>query len=299
MLREEARFELMVEKAVSEIAKLPPLRIPKPIVVENNNTKEGLLIFADCHYDKELEIKSLSGEIMNKYDTEIFEDRMWQLLDETVAYCKENNFKEITIANLGDELEGMLRISILMSIKYGITESGIRFAYFISRWLNKLSENLKIKYCSTSGNHTDLRIISGKKGDFPNENISKFILALTKSELKNNPNIEFIENATDKIYINIAGYDILGIHGEEKSSQQAIRDYNFIYPENIDYIIAGHRHHSNVSNLGFKRGWIGVGSIIGIDDFSMTLKRISDPSATFVTFQKNKGKVDEHTFILN
>jgi len=298
-LREEARFELTVERLIDAIKSIEKPQVPTYIQKTNNPDKSGALFFGDCHYDKELEIKGLRGEILNKYNTDIFEKRMWNLLNKTKLICEKEGFTEIYSFLLGDELEGMLRISQLMTLKYGITESAIRFARFISTWYNELSKYVRLKVFSTYGNHTDLRVLTGKKGDFPHENISKIINELVKEILRDNPNIEIIDNETDKIYTNIQGYNILGIHGEEKNIQQSIKDYSYMYNEQIDYIVSGHKHHANSESLGIRKGCIGVGSIIGIDDFSMDLKRMSDPSATFVVFEEGYGKTLEYNIILN
>jgi len=300
MLREEARYELFTERAIEAINNSNPLLIPE-IHIENNKypNREGVLIFADPHYGKDLEIKGLRGEILNKYSPEIFEKRMWQLLEETVVICNKEDFTSIKILSLGDELEGMLRIGQLMNLRYGVVESAIKYSYFIASWLNELSKYIKIDFYSTYGNHTDLRLLDNKKGTFPHENISKIIDVLVSEILKDNQNITFNQNETDKIYVNIQGFNILGVHGEEKDIAQSIRDYGFIYNENIDYIISGHKHHANSSNLGRLKGSIGAGSIIGIDDYSMMLKRVSDPSATFVVFEKGKGKKIEYQIVLD
>lgn len=299
MLREEARFELFTERAIEAINNSNPLVIPE-IHIENTQSlnREGVLIFADPHYGKDLEIKGLRGEILNKYSPEIFEKRMWQLLEETIAICNKEDFTSIKILSLGDELEGMIRIGQLMNLRYGVIESAINYSYFVATWLNELSKYLKIDFYSTYGNHTDLRLLDNKKGTFPHENISKIIDVLISEILKDNQNIKFNQNETDKIFVNIQGFNVLGVHGEEKDIAQSIRDYGFIYNENIDYLVTGHKHHANSSNLGKLKGSIGVGSIIGIDDYSMMLKRVSDPSATFVVFENGKGKTIEYQMIL-
>ena len=298
-LREEARFELTVERLIDAIKTAEPIQVPELIARTSKQERSGALFFGDCHYDKELEIKGLRGEILNKYNVEVFEDRMWNLLDQTVSICKKEGFTEIYSFMLGDELEGMLRISQLMTIKYGITESAVRFARFIATWYNELSKHIRLKIFSTYGNHTDVRLLTGKKGDFPHENISKIINELVKEILRDNKNIEIFDNDTDKIYTNIQGYNILGIHGEEKDIKQAIKDYTYMYNERIDYVVSGHKHHANSESLGIRKGSIGVGSIIGIDDYSMDLKRMSDPSAAFVVFEEGYGKIQEYTIVLN
>jgi hypothetical protein len=299
MLREEARYELFIEHALNAIDQIREFEIPERIIDNSPISQSGVLFVADPHYSKELTIKGLHGEILNQYSVEIFEQRMWRLLDKTVLICEKENFKNITVMNLGDELEGILRISALMTLKYGLVDSTINYAYFMAGWLNELSKYVTIDYYATAGNHTDVRLLTGKKGDFPNENLSKIIHTLIKQILINNPNVKVHENEIDKIFINIQGYNLLGLHGEEKNIQQAIRDYSFMYNEDISYLASGHKHHANSVNLGLLKGSIGVGSIIGIDDYSMSLKRMSDPSATFAVFEKGKGKTIEYNIPLN
>ena len=186
-----------------------------------------------------------------------------------------------------------------MTLKLGLVDSAIAFAYFIAGWLNELSKYVLIDYYSTEGNHTDVRLLTGKKGDFPQENMSKVIQTLVAEILRDNPNIIIHKNNTDKIFVNIEGFNVLGIHGEEKNVMQAIRDFSFIYNTQIDYLCTGHKHHANSINAGVGKGCIGVGSIIGIDDFSMKLKRTSNPTATFAIFEHGVGKVDEKTIYLD
>jgi predicted phosphodiesterase len=293
-LREESRFELFTEQVTNAIKEIEFPRINTKYSMQKPMKTSGVLMLADAHYGKDLIIKGLNGEILNEYSPEIFEDRMWKLLEKTKEICNKENLDSISILSLGDELEGFIRISQLMSLRYGVVDSAIKYAYFMITWLNELSIFVNIDFYSTAGNHTDLRLITGVKNDFPHENISKIINVILSLGLKNNPNIIMHNNETDKIYVNIQGFNILGLHGEEKNISQTIRDFQYIYNTNIDYLIYGHKHHSNNEELGFSKGCIGVGSVIGIDDYSMKLKRISDPSATFIILEEEIGKTIEY-----
>ena len=44
---------------------------------------------------------------------------MWKLLDKTIEIVDKEGFNEINIFNLGDELEGIIRISQLMTLNMG------------------------------------------------------------------------------------------------------------------------------------------------------------------------------------
>jgi hypothetical protein len=301
MLREEARFELFIEHAVNAIKEKCLIEVNKELKFGNSpkGDRSGILLFADPHYAKELKITGLYGEIINEYNIDIFEKRMWKLLDNIINIINKEGFKRISVFNLGDELEGILRVGQLMTLKLGLVDSSISFSYFIANWLNELSKYVGIDYYSTQGNHTDIRLITGKKNDFPHENMSKIIQTLISEILKDNPNIIIHKNNNDKIFTNIQGFNVLGIHGEEKDLAQAIRDFSFIYNTKIDYLVSGHKHHSNSANIGVSKGCIGVGSIIGIDDYAMDLKKISNPTASFVVFENGVGKTLEYTIYLD
>lgn len=298
LLREEARFELFIEHTIDAIKKYGQLVYRPNIIHKQEGNRSGALIFSDTHYDKILKIKGLDGEILNEYSPEIFETRMWKMLNQTLHICNKEGFNSINVFDLGDDLEGMLRMGQLMSLKYGITESTIRYSYFLASWLNELSKYIYVDFHFTEGNHTDIRVISGKKNDLPNENVGKIIITLVREILKDNNNITVHSNSTKNIYTNIQGFNVLGVHGEEKDVTSALKDYSHIYNKPIDFILTGHKHHQNSKNIGIRKGCIGVGSVIGIDEYSMDLKRTSDPTATFVIFEKSVGKTDEKIIYL-
>ena len=299
LLREESRFELFMEHTIDAIKKYGQVTVKPKQIIKNENNRSGALIFTDTHYDKELKIMGLDGEILNEYNPEIFENRMWKMLNKTLHICNKEGFNSINVFDLGDDLEGMLRMGQLMSIRYGLTESAIRYAYFLSSWLTEMSQYVRVNFFFTEGNHTDLRIISGKKGDFPHENMGKMIICLLREILRDNMNIIINTNNTENIYTKIQGFNILGVHGEEKDVASSIKDYSNIYNKQIDYLLTGHKHHANSINTGIRKGCIGVGSVIGIDEYSMKLKRVSDPTATFVIFEEDVGKTEEKTIYLD
>ena len=82
------------------------------------------------------------------------------------------------------------------------------------------------------------------------------------------------QNKTGLVFFDVLGYNILGIHGEEKDLSQAIKDYQEIYNTKIDYILAGHKHHASFQNCGVRKGCVGIGSLIGVDGFSMSIKKL-------------------------
>ena len=298
-LREDARDELFMEQVIEAIAEnvgKTPAILPIPV---KRSERCGVLMLADMHFGAEFKIFGLRGEVINAYSPEIFEERMGRLLYETIEYIKEHNLKYIKVFNLGDSLDGFLRYSQLMHLRYGVVQSAIKFGDYMAQWLGELSKYAAIEYYQTFGNHGELRLLDGRKGEHTDDNIEKITGHIIKIHNADNPNFEYVENQSGFIFTNAVGFNLMGIHGEVKDMEQAIKDYADIYDVKIDYLCGGHKHHTSFANCGVRKGVIGIGSIIGSDDFSMKIRKSADATASLVVFEKNKGKVDEHTFVLN
>lgn len=291
-IRENARDELIVEKIIDAVKSLKPLKIPEVLPVVHS-PREYALLFGDEHYGVDFEIKGLFGEILNAYSPEIFEDRMWDLFNRAVEIIVKESITKLHVFSMGDFSDGLIRIKQLMILRYGVIEGSVKYADFISNWLNELTNYVVVEYQMTRGNHTECRFFNQPKGTFTNENTDLYVREIIKTRLANNPNFHMTENPTGYIFAQIAGLNVLGIHGEVKDLEKAIKDFSATYRVQIDLFITGHLHHSASENVGVGRDVIRVPSIIGIDDFSMSLNKTSNAGATLVVLEEGFGKVQE------
>ena len=297
-LREEARDELITEKICDAVNSLVPLDIPEHITPVHN-TRAYALVYGDEHFGVEYELKGLFGDIINAYSPEIFEERMWDLFHQTVEIVQKENVDTLNVFNMGDFNDGILRVSQLMKLRYGVVDGTIKYADFIANWLNELTKFVRVKYQSTNGNHSELRMIGQPKGTFTEDNMGKVVTEFIKTRLKDNPNFTYIENPTGFIYAQLACNTVLGIHGEVKNMKTAIDEFSRIYNVPIQYLLAGHLHHNKTEEIGVNSEVINVGSIIGVDSYSLSLRKTANASAKLLVFEQAKGKVCEYTLKLN
>ena len=297
-LREEARDELITEKICDAVNSLVPLDIPEHITPVHN-TRAYALVYGDEHFGVEYEIKGLFGDIINAYSPEIFEERMWDLFHQTVEIVQKENIDTLNVFNMGDFNDGILRVSQLMKLRYGVVDGTIKYADFIANWLNELTKFVRVKYQSTNGNHSELRLIGQPKGTFTEDNMGKVVTEFIKTRLKDNPNFTYIENPTGFIYAQLACNTVLGIHGEVKNMKTAIDEFSRIYNVPIQYLLAGHLHHNKTEEIGVNSEVINVGSIIGVDSYSLSLRKTANASAKLLVFEQTRGKVCEYTLKLN
>jgi hypothetical protein len=287
-LREEARDELICEKIVSAIKETDSITMPEPLIV-NKSSRSAILAFGDEHYSAAFTIYGLHGEIINSYSPEIFEQRMWDLFHKVVDIVNKEDLTTLYVFALGDFTDGILRCSQLMKLKYGVVEGTVKYAKFISSWLNELSKHVKIKYQMVFGNHSELRMLGQPKGTFKEENTGLFVREIINAYLENNPNFEMVVNPTGLIFDNIEGFNTLAIHGEVRNMENAIKDFSNTYNTDIRILIGGHMHHYKAETVGVGREVINVPSIIGIDDYSMSLNKTSNPGATLLVVEKDVG----------
>ena len=297
-LRENARDELIVEEICKSISNLSPLE--KPAYIQNKySTKEYCLVFGDEHYGTEFELTDLLGNIINSYSPEIFEKRMWDLFYQVIDIIKKEDINTLNIYSMGDFSDGCLRVSQLMKLRYGVIDGTIKYANFISNWLNELTKYVRIRFQMTDGNHTELRMLGQPKGTFVEDNMGKIVKEFIKIRLEDNNNFTFIENPTGYIYDNLAGNIILGIHGETRSLEKTLKDLSAIYNTQIKYLFAGHLHHSKLEEIGINSEVINIPSIIGVDPYALSLNKASNASAKLFIFEEGKGRTCEYTFKLN
>lgn len=297
-LRENARDELIIEEICKSISNLSPLE--KPTYIQNKySTKEYCLVFGDEHYGTEFELTDLLGNIINSYSPEIFEKRMWDLFYQVIDIIKKEDINTLNVYSMGDFSDGCLRVSQLMKLRYGVIDGTIKYANFISNWLNELTKYVRIRFQMTDGNHTELRMLGQPKGTFVEDNMGKIVKEFIKIRLEDNNNFTFIENPTGYIYDNLAGNIILGIHGETRSLEKTLKDLSAIYNTQIKYLFAGHLHHSKLEEIGINSEVINIPSIIGVDPYALSLNKASNASAKLFIFEEGKGRTCEYTFKLN
>lgn len=292
-LREEARDELICEKICSAIKENNSLIAPNPFVINRKN-RSAVLAFGDEHYAAEFTIYGLHGEIINSYSPEIFEQRMWDLFYQVIDIIQKEELTTLYVFALGDFTDGILRCSQLMKLRYGVVEGTVKYANFIANWLNELTKYVKVKYQMVYGNHSELRMLGQPKGTFKEENTGMFVREMIKAYLERNPNFEMVINPTGLIFDNIVGLNVLGIHGEVKNMESAIKDFSNTYNTNIQVLLGGHMHHYKAETVGVNKDVINVPSIIGIDDYSMSLNKTSNPGAVLFCMEENHGVTIEY-----
>lgn len=301
-LRESSRSELFYDKYLDALQNRTLPTPPNYKIERQVSDTDAVLTLADFHYGKELVVHGLEGEILNKYNVKVFENRMWDLLNKVTDKIEKEQIKHLNVFNLSDSIDGILRMSQLQSLQLGVVDSSIGFADFMVTWLNELSKYVFVDYYSSQGNHNEIRPLGSSKGDFPHENTERFITFHLNRMLSNNPNIKIHPNK-NLTYVDVAGTKILATHGQdEKNLENSVKDYIITYNKPVHMLLTGHLHNSHektVAKSGLQNiEFVQSPSICGIDEYSVKLKKSANAGAKMMLLERGYGRTTTFDFKL-
>lgn len=297
--RLEARNQLFNEKIEQAINRLEPIEV-KHIKKTLPTETTGLLILADQHFDSTFEVKGLWGEVVNKYDKEIFKTRMWYLLGQMEN--ERFDYDRLVIVSQGDALEGILRMTSLQKLRQPVIDSAIEFAEFMAQWLVEAQRRLAvpITFELISGNHDIIRNLQ-QKPEFPEETLAKVIHEFIRLRLKDVEDIT-IEPYADVYYTTIHGSNLMFAHGEYGDLVNLMEYYENLYSVEIDCLYGAHLHSTDVKAVGVAnlgdRECIRVPSIMGTDPFAKKIRKHSRAGAYFALYS-DSGRELSKIYYLN
>lgn len=300
--RNTAKTELFQERIYEAIKELPPVNV-KNITYTANTDTTALLALSDFHCGSDYVLYSpmIGGkqEVLNKYNFEIMQDRLWRLL----AQIKDDDmvFSDLHIAFLGDFFENVLRLSSLAKIKEPVVDTVIRFSNFICTWIAEVHNQLEVPIVVTTvgGNHDEISYL--QQGDrIKDENLAKIVVEFMKIRFADCKDI-VIKPYSDASIETIRGVNVLFNHGEDKDLKTTLEYFSNTGMIECDEVITGHLHRPENKSVGISdvgdRQITRVGSICGVDAFSKRCRASARPSA-YMGLYTEDGKTWSRNYYL-
>ena len=274
---------------------MPPISIGEHFPAFAIGKRTLVLCVADCHFGAEWIVRGLRGEILNRYNPEVFAERMDDLLLQVRDIIDREGISDVQLLLCGDSLDGMLRPSQLMKLRWGVIESCMRFSEHMAQWIAALSQYATVSVCGVDGNHTETRSLNSKRGDFPGENLEKVIFWFLAERLKDVPGV-LVDSVTEQQkHLTVQGFSILLTHGTDiKSLENAAKQTMLLYGESIDYLICGHKHREQEYVSGYTDQGnavvVRVPSLCGMDEYAQRLGYGGKPGALAMVLEAGYGR---------
>lgn len=261
----EARLDNLLNKLLDEIKddmyNNKPLRWVKPL--PSTSSKGALtLLLSDLHKGM------VTDNYWNKYNDEIFYERLNQVRYEVLEYKELLNVKEIHVFELGDVISGCIhRLTKLSETENAVTSTQ-KVAEALSELVSVLANNFEtVHYYNVKGNHD--RVAARKEEEVRTESFHSFIMWYIEMRLEKFENVIFHKNDIDSeiIVAEILGNKYYGVHGHLDSVNTVINNLSLMLDKKPKAIFAGHIH-KNFENEVHGVDLIVNGSFGGVDDYA-------------------------------
>lgn len=296
-VRQQSRFELFYENVANEIR---TLEVPEFVGFEySKNDKEYILTIADIHAGAEFVTET------NKYSFDEITNRFNKLLVDTIDFVKEHNLYRIKVLCLGDDIQGILRLSDLQLNESSVVKATVFASKTIAKFLNELSEYCYIDYyhCPTS-NHSQLRPLGTKASEIASEDVEYIICNYIKDVLINNNRITVNTNfGYEYIEIPIFNFKTIAMHGHTiKNIDNALKDLTYHKKTFYTTMFLAHYHAAKMGVVGEMSDTdcevIVCPSFIGSCPYSDKLLKGAKPSCCIFGYDEKYGHTETYKFFL-
>ena len=297
--RGESRQHMYYE-FIGSVKDTIPLPNFRPINVYGGD-KEYVCCISDIHFGANFKSEN------NEYSIEICKDRFELLLSHLIKFIDEKKLDKINILELGDTLQGILRISDLKINETTVSKATVQVSKLIAKFLRDLSEYCYVDYYHVPfANHTQTRNLGTKAGELADEDAEYVISHYIEDLCSNNERINVVLAEEGKQYIRvpIQGNEIIAMHGHTiKNIESSIKDLSMMRREFIDYLFLGHFHGNKEMNGNEgccnDTEVIVCPSFIGSDPYSDSLMKGSKSSVKIYGFDELYGHTETYKLILN
>lgn len=277
-LRDEARFEVLTSVLKEGLSNLKPIVLNEYKLKTKSKKVYGVAQFSDWHYGK------LVNNQWNFYNIDVAVERANILADKIIEKSKINSVTDLVIEINGDMIDGIINISARNVEEADVIKQITGVSELLAQVINKLLpyyENVMV--VTTIGNHG--RIFADKKFGATKENFEMLIPEFLKFRLNNKVQI-ITSNGLDFVGYRINGDLICVSHGQNDKLSTVVSDYSKIYKEVPKEIHLGHTHeYKDINNSDI---FTSVnGSLVGSDDYAISLRCITKPSQNFIVYDGN------------
>ena len=296
----EARHELFYEYIGSVCQALPWPHF-QPLYLNRDSDMKYLCTIADIHYGATFK------SVNNEYSPAIAQDRLDLYAGHVIDFIKKHELNQLSVVNLGDSLQGILRLTDLKINDSSVVKSIVEISRLLAVFINELSAYCKIDYYHVpSANHSQIRPLGSKASEIADEDLEYVIGNYIKDLCINNDRITVHLAKEGSQYIDIEGLGstVVAGHGHTlKNLDTSIRDLSMLQQRNIDYVILGHFHgnksFSTNESVCSDQEVIVCPSFIGSDNYSDSLMKGSKSAAKILGFDEVYGLTEQYKFILN
>lgn len=279
VLREEARYENLVEVFKDCLLDSQDIELNQYKPRKSQEEKKyGILCLSDWHCG------SVVDNEFNYYDIDTMIERATTVRDKALDYCKLHGVTDLVIELNGDMVDGLIHISTRVEQEEGVIEQIITVTEVLAKLINSMKPYFnEIRVVTTVGNHG--RITSSKNDSITKENFEMLIPVMLRDKLKD---VKVLDSKGLDFVRYVVGDKVICLaHGQNDRLSSVVEDFCRLYKIAPNEIHLGHTHgYKDINDCNIITSVNG--SLIGSDDYSLTLRKVTTPSQNLIIYEKDR-----------
>lgn len=278
LLREEARFEKLLEVLIEGMSNLPVIEMKEYEGFYEEGDKYAVLSLSDWHCG------AIVDNQFNFYNIEVMTERAETLKEKALQYCELHKVTHLVIEVNGDMVDGLIHVSSRVQQEEDTVSQIITVSNVLSTMFNDMKPYFKeIKVYVTVGNHG--RMVPSKHDSITKENFEMLIPEFLRLRC---PGIKVVDShGMDFLKYEIDGKVICLSHGQNDKVTSVVSDFSKVYRVIPDECHLGHTH--GYKDMNDSDTIVSVnGSLIGGNDYSLTLRKTNSPSQNLIVYEKDR-----------
>ena len=262
--REHARIENAIEEYSKELKTLFENNSLNCTTTKHktNNKAVGVIQFSDVHLNELVDLEN------NKYDFSVASKRTRYFVNKAKTYFKTANVSNIVFALTGDLMNSDRRLDELLNQATNRAKATFLGVDIFQQAILDMAEDFNVTVASIVGNEGRANKELGWSDIIATDNYDYTIFQCLRYLFRNS-NVKFIHGDPSELVVNVAGQNLLMMHGHGSFRGKLDTAVNQIAGRyslrgiKIDYIIFGHVHSARVGD-NFGRS----SSMVGANDYS-------------------------------
>ena len=244
----------------------------------------GVLQISDTHFN---ELVSLPH---NNYDFKVASRRLKHYVNRAKQIFKVYDIDSVLIAITGDLINSDRRLDEMLNMSTNRSKAVFLAVDLLQQVIFDIGQDYSVTVACVTGNESRLKQDWGWSDFMASDNYDFMIFEILRHFFKKT-NVQFVVDDPTECVVNVAGQNLLLLHGNGSFTTQYEKSVNQIKGRfsgrgvHIDYIISGHIHSARVGDIASRSS-----SLVGANEYSEKGLNLSGrASQNIYIFHQNKN----------
>jgi len=265
-VRGEFRYTSAIGEYASELSKaLEGRGLYAPVFHRAYNPNaHGIIQVSDTHFNELISMPH------NQFDFTVGSQRLKKFALESKRILGAYNIKKVLVAFTGDMINSDRRLDELLNMATNRARATALTSILLEQFLMDLNRNFNVEVTYVSGNESRMNKEIGHSDISVSDNYDTMIFEMLRLMFRKTKGMVFLENPIQEHVVKVLDKNILVIHGHSIKNGNVTTQIQKIKTkwtdhigEKIDFVIWGHYHAAQITDLHARSG-----SLCGGNDYS-------------------------------